>query len=494
LKTENNLATVHPAGEDALEDFTFQFDPGGGRMHLVGCQDNLSAYGGLVAWDHFLERTGLLERLAESCPVERTSPNATPVRDILRAFILNCLVGGQRFAHVRRLQDDPVIAQLTGVKKGHLCGEDAFRRLCQALDPAQGRRWMAHGEEMLYHALPANAIADWDSTVTTRYGRQEDVAVGYNPRKPGRGSHHPLVCAVAGTRLALHMRWRAGNTVSASQWEEAMEEVWSHPVARARLKLNRGDIGFGQEKVMAWHEAEAGRPDYLFKLKLSSGVRRAVARIDPSRWQPASSPIPGVEQIAETEIQLHGWSRKRRAVVVRTVKPAVPGAQEEFWSLSEERVEVYVTNLSAEEVPGAHVVLLYRQRADAENVFDELKNQWGFAGFCSRQAVVSECAARLLLMVYNLWALSARVTGGGGRHLEAVTSRYELLLVPARLVISGRQKRVKLAVSGKFAERLRAAYQRLQRWLSSIAPQLSLSGYRLPNWTLYSPPELAGST
>jgi hypothetical protein len=28
------------------------------------------------------------------------------------------------------------------------------------------------------------------------------VEVGYNPHKPGRGSHHPLLCVVAGTRLA----------------------------------------------------------------------------------------------------------------------------------------------------------------------------------------------------------------------------------------------------------------------------------------------------
>jgi hypothetical protein len=34
------------------------------------------------------------------------------------------------------------------------------------------------------------------------------------------------------------------------------------------------------------------------------------------------------------------------------------------------------------------LVQLYRQRADAENVFDELKNQWGFAGFCAQKAAV----------------------------------------------------------------------------------------------------------
>jgi hypothetical protein len=54
----------------------------------------LTAYGGLVAWDHFLSKTGILNKLAEDDPLARTSPNATPVEDILNAFALNSLVGG----------------------------------------------------------------------------------------------------------------------------------------------------------------------------------------------------------------------------------------------------------------------------------------------------------------------------------------------------------------------------------------------------------------
>ena len=32
-----------------------------------------------------------------------------------------------------------------------------------------------------------------DSTVLTRYGQQEGAKKGYNPRKHGRPSHHPLL-------------------------------------------------------------------------------------------------------------------------------------------------------------------------------------------------------------------------------------------------------------------------------------------------------------
>ena len=43
--------------------------------------------------------------------------------------------------------------------------------------------------DVLIGATPPNAVADWDSTVVVRYGKQEDAAIGYNPQKPGRPSH-----------------------------------------------------------------------------------------------------------------------------------------------------------------------------------------------------------------------------------------------------------------------------------------------------------------
>ena len=74
--------------------------------------------------------------------------------------------------------------------------------------------------------------------------------------------------------LPLYMEWRPGNEVSAGRWIEAMEQVSSHPDVPGRLKLNRGDIGFAQEKIMAWHEMpRVARPRYLFKLKLTTNVR-----------------------------------------------------------------------------------------------------------------------------------------------------------------------------------------------------------------------------
>jgi len=236
---------------------------------------------------------------------------------------------------------------------------------------------------------------------------------------------------------------------------------------------------------MAWHEAAEPRPKYLFKLKLTSGVKKAIAKIDWPAWE--GQPTVGLEQTAETTVQLQGWSQPRRIVVARTLRPVNAGPQDTFWDLADEQWAVYVTNMSVEEASQTQVVACYRQRADCENVFDELKNQWGFAGFCSSKASVSECAARMQLLIYNLWSLFVRVLHNRDGHTEAVSSRYEFLLLPGRLVNSARQRCLKLSVSASVKKLLKAAYERLNRWLASTAPQLELNRGSPTPWTLFLP-------
>ena len=222
---------------------------------------------------------------------------------------------------------------------------------------------------------------------------------------------------------------------------------------------------------MAWHETPGvERPRYLFKLKLTANVRRAIARVPWPEWE--GRPRIGMEQYAETRVQLEGWSCERRIIVTRTLKPANPSPQDVFWGLDKEEFCAYVTDLDAQQATPAQIVLTYRKRGDAENVFDELKNQWGFSGFCSGKGVVSETAARLLLLTYNLWSLFVRVLKEEGCHREAITSRDDLLVMPAKLIETGRQKTLKLSVGDKWWAAISLSYQRLQRWLASIAPQL----------------------
>lgn len=231
-------------------------------------------------------------------------------------------------------------------------------------------------------------------------------------------------------------------------------------------------MGLGVEPVLAWHEEKPGRPDYLFKLRLTAHVRRQIAALAESDWQ---GPVQaGVLQVAELPaLQLHGWSQARRVVVGRRWRGTVAAgpATGQLWDHDQYEYEAYVTSLPAERVNAWQIVDLYRRRADAENVFDELKNQWGFNGFTSRRKRITALAARLLLLAYNLWNLFLRLMNPA-QHIEAARGRRWFLLIAARLTHSGGQKQLHVAATGTWWAQLRDGYQRVAHWLAATAPQL----------------------
>ena len=111
MRTSSEPVAIHPLG-----DGEFAFPTPGGRVRLSVTKDNLTPFGGLVPWAAFTKHIGIIDRLAAECPVERTSPNAAPVYDVLQSFILTALTDGRRFSHIERLREDPTIPEIFGME------------------------------------------------------------------------------------------------------------------------------------------------------------------------------------------------------------------------------------------------------------------------------------------------------------------------------------------------------------------------------------------
>lgn len=54
--------------------------------------DRLTHYGGVAVWSHFVEKLGVVTDLAQPFQVPRSSPNATPLADVLHTFMFKCLM------------------------------------------------------------------------------------------------------------------------------------------------------------------------------------------------------------------------------------------------------------------------------------------------------------------------------------------------------------------------------------------------------------------
>jgi len=117
----------------------------------------------------------------------------------------------------------------------------------------------------------------------------------------------------------------------------------------------------------------------------------------------------------------------------------------------------------------------YRDRGDAENNFDELKNQWGWAGFTTHDRKRCQIMGRIIALVYNWWTIFMRL-GIPDKHAEAITSRPLALHGIARQTRHGNQTTVEITSTHAKASQIARILTQVSGFLKrikTIAEQLT---------------------
>ena len=156
---------------------------------------------------------------------------------------------------------------------------------------------------------PQGYTLDLDSTVLERFGEQEGVLPGYNPRRHGRPTHHPLLAGLAGAKWILHGWLRSGNVATANNVRAFMDECLALLAGLGTIHLVRADNGFFDGKFLDYLEGKD--LPYLVKARMTKQVKLAVLGV--SDWGRVGKGI----EVGESSIKLLGWSRERRLVVIR---------------------------------------------------------------------------------------------------------------------------------------------------------------------------------
>jgi DDE family transposase len=472
---------VHPQGEvergsgrDAV-DPSKAVDTFGGKIFVQWDPDAaVTAFGPVTYFIEFLKTNGLWQQWVKDCPLSYSSPNAPPKEDILGTVLLSVLAGHKRYAHVTTIRSDSVTPGMLGMER--VRSADAVRRAFQKGEGEDYASWLRKHLDSTYEELLREPwILDVDGTVKTLYGEQEQAVRGYNPTKHGRPSHVYQTYFIAAIRMVLDVEVQAGNQ-TASKYAQPGLWAWLDRRPREQWpKLLRGDIGWGTEAMML--ECEKRSQDYLFKIRQTTKVKQHIAQlVGRDDWAPAGGDWQGMW----SELRLTGWRRKRRVVVLRRKARQAPvkaadgrdNKQQELFGTVEvlQAGELYeyavlVTSL-VEEVLG--IAQLYRDRAESENVFDELKNQWGWAGFTTQDHQRCQIFARIVALIFNWWSLFTRLAIPN-RHTEATTSRPLLLHGIGRQTKHGNQTTLTITSNHGQAGPVRQALESVSNFLQRLA-------------------------
>jgi len=326
------------------------------------------------------------------------------------------------------------------------CGEPLVPTLDQLIWHVVRARWQRVG-------VPRKVMLLLDSTVSVRYGeKQAGAEVGYNPKKRGRPSHHPLLAFLAETGDCLGVIWRAGNANTAAGAEEWIRTLVGRLRAAGVEDITlRLDKGFFSKSMVETLEELGVRyvlkvPSYRWvRARLGHYRRSALHRsMKDSLWTATGS--------------LYG----ARLLSVERCRPL--GEREGTYALLLGDLEVVGRSHVLTNIPGIHALTawrLYNRGAVVEGRIEELY-QLSVGG-----TAVDDLGGNALLwqmgaLAYELLHVLRTTTfRRGWRRAGPRRIRNWILRMPARLTRHARKVFVQVQQGEPFGEELAHALGRL---------------------------------
>jgi hypothetical protein len=426
----------------------------------------VSPWGGLRLIEETYRRSGLKQYLEEQCP-DLPSPGSNrgySSVDLAEGFMVSTILGATRLAHSGTLRHDEVIQRIFGWEKG-MASQSTFSRFFRRFDQERNDKLFPAINRFWFFQLKLDKMTiDLDSTVITRHGSQDGVEKGYNPKRHGRGSHHPLIAFAAEPKMVANSWMRTGDSASSTDFTEFFDELLTI-IPPERIGLFRADSGFCNETIMSRLEKEQLK--YIMATRMMAPLVRRIS--EHKEW----FPIDDGYWTASFDYQGKGWSKPRRMVVVRkdTGKHPDTGGKLLFPEIQEFEKYKYAAFATNVEFSAELVWQLYNKRADCENRIRELKYDYGIEGFCMDDFYATEAAFRWTMIAYNLMSLFKLQVLNNKHHPVLSTLRFQCIAIGSYLVKTGRKTTLKLSAKQNRRQFLEGLFTKV----SNLSPPFQIS-------------------
>jgi hypothetical protein len=362
----------------------------------------ITPWGGIVLLRQMLDKIDFNKVLSEApLPTQGSNRGYDPKQLVLN-FLISVWCGANCFEHLEVTRQDKVIRDLFDWEQ--MPGNRAFQRYFNKFDQVRNQEVFTYLYQWFFSNLHFdNYTLDFDSTILVRYGNQEGAKKGYNPKKPGRKSQHPIMAFIHECRMVANLWLRPGDSYTTNNFLGFLEDTLAK-LAGKTVGLIRADSGFYSKEIFDYLETSRSEPmKYVIAAKFYTPIKRALAY--HQKWWNLGEGI----EIAETTYQAENWDKPRRMVMIRQQidkRPKAAGKQlrlfEDEGIYKNYRYSCFITNLT---LPAKMVYDIYRNRADAENRIKEVKYDFGAESFNTRQFLATEATLNFVMLAYNLMSL-----------------------------------------------------------------------------------------
>ena len=380
--------------------------------------------------------------------------------ELILALIYAIIMGLRRINKTEILQYNGVFLEMLGLSQ--FPDQSTLRRFLKRLSPRVIRQLVRFHDSLrvqlfsvpkLRHSL----VFDLDSVVLTVYGRQQGARIGYNPKKSGRRSYHPLFCFEAHWQEFWHGSLRPGNTVSISGAVPFLRVCLAKvptTLARSRIRF-RMDSGFYSQRVIRFLDDTGS--GYVI-------VAKEYAPIKTRAQQCRFKVLGNGWEVGEFWEKIHYlWEKRHRFVVVRRpiLEDPIESGQ---WTLFKDKkycYHVFVTNLKT--TPW-RVYLFYRPRATIEKNNREFLYDYPLGKIPTDTWTANVAFFQLLLLSANIVHWFKRLCLPK-EYLTATldTIRTDFLVLPARLVYQHKKNIIKLPHDYHYQKEFLDAFKKIQK-------------------------------
>jgi hypothetical protein len=429
-----------------------RFGPKNLKISFTG--KNVTHFGGIHILHLFLKRIKLKSLLSRHIYFTQRNNHYT-ISEVILALVYPIALGFGRIETTHLLRHNGVFQYLTGLPS--YPDPQTLRRFLLRMAPLSLPRLRRLHDKLLSSMMlkpspPTRIIFDMDSTVLVLYGKQEMANIGYNPKKRGRPSYHPLVCFNGITKDYWHGELRPGDAHTAAGVLDFLKATFAKVPSSVKVIIIRADKGFFDHKTVEYLESESAL--FAIVARLTQPIKRKLAGLSYHRY------ASGIET-SEFMYPIKAGHKEHRFVVIRRPIPEDPSEQLSLFTLGKYSYQVIVTNLK---LTPLNTWKFYNGRAAVELIIKELKGDYPLAKIPTKHFAANDAYFHILLFSYNLINWFKRLCLPTDiQNMTLNTLRSRLLLIPGVLVKTENRPTLKLPANFWYREAFEYAIKKIAR-------------------------------
>ena len=420
---------------------------------------NLTRFGGSGLIRRFFQRYRIRQQIENRIMVEGRRKSKYGIGDMLISCLYAMFLGYPRPGQMDLLTSDRVFQRVAGLVSFPV--QSTLSRFLKAVKVSVAREIASFNFDLLMSFRDGfkkmkSITLDLDSHVTPVYGNQQRAGRGYNPKKKGRKSYHPLLCFVGETRDYMGGLFRNGKhhtSYNAVKFLKGM--IKKLPAHIEDIKL-RADGGFFSKDMLEHLIKE--KIEYYLAVPIQPWVQKKIRHT--RNW----TDIKGGAETGEGEYVLTKEITLRMVFIRQKIKGNhSPKKQLKLLNIDEAKYDYQVIVTSSDK-EAADVWRYYNQRACCENFIKEGIYGFGLDKVVSHSYAGNYVWFELLMLAYNLMNFF-KEEGLNQKKVKHMTQtiRDRIFLIPGRLVSTSRQWVLKLERTWAYRNEYEEASARLSK-------------------------------